>query len=137
MPPDPILIEGYASVFGREDLGGDIVRAGAFAASLARGGVACLIGHRETARAGRWVHLREDGRGLFVRGLIEAAPAIRLIEEGVRGLSIGFFPKAWMPRREGGRLLTGIDLVEISIVRTPMQTAARFEVAGPAMARAA
>ncbi|RYG28894.1 MAG: HK97 family phage prohead protease, partial [Burkholderiales bacterium] len=31
-----LVIEGYASLFGVEDLAGDVVRAGAFARSLAR-----------------------------------------------------------------------------------------------------
>ncbi|MEM8921001.1 MAG: HK97 family phage prohead protease, partial [Pseudomonadota bacterium] len=41
------LIEGYASVFGETDLAGDVVRAGAFAASLARlSGAPMLFQHR-------------------------------------------------------------------------------------------
>ena len=56
MRREPVLIEGYASVFGRADLSGDVVRAGAFAKSLGRRlDVPLLVGHRESVRAGRWV----------------------------------------------------------------------------------
>ena len=63
-----LLIEGYASLFGVEDLSGDVVRAGAFARSLARGdGVPMLLQHRGGQVAGVWTRIREDGRGLFLR----------------------------------------------------------------------
>ncbi len=138
MRREPVLIEGYASVFGRPDLSGDVVRAGAFAKSLARRpGVPLLVGHRESDVAGRWVHLREDGYGLFVRGLIERMAGISLVERGARGLSIGFFPKVWSPRVTGGRELIEVDLVEISLVSEPMQRSALFQVMGAGALRAA
>ena len=66
-----LVIEGYASLFGVEDLAGDVVRAGAFARSLARGtSVGMLLSHVGGRTAGRWTAMREDGRGLFVRGLV-------------------------------------------------------------------
>lgn len=138
MRPEPVLIEGYASVFGKADLSGDVVRAGAFARSLARRPeVPLLIGHREGARAGRWVRAVEDGYGLFVRGLIEEAAGIGLVRSGVRGLSIGFFPRVWTPRAAGGRDLIEVDLAEISLVSEPMQRSALFQVMGAGAVRAA
>jgi uncharacterized protein len=138
MRPEPVLIEGYASVFGKPDLSGDVVRAGAFARSLARRPeVPLLLGHRETARAGRWVRAAEDGYGLFVRGLIEGEAGIGLVRAGARGLSIGFFPRVWSPRTAGGRDLIEVDLVEISLVSEPMQRAALFQVMGAGAVRAA
>lgn len=138
MHPEPVLIEGYASVFGKPDLSGDVVRAGAFARSLARRPeVPLLISHRETAKAGRWVRAVEDGYGLFVRGLIEGAAGIDLVRGGARGLSIGFFPRVWSPRVTGGRDLIEVDLVEISLVSEPMQRAALFQVMGAGALRAA
>ena len=77
------MIEGYASVFGIEDRIGDIVRAGAFAQSLQSGPVPMLLQHRAGAIAGRWVRLIEDGRGLFVRGLVAAPNAQALIQTGI------------------------------------------------------
>ena len=63
----PVVIEGYASLFGVEDLAGDVVRAGAFARSLLRGApVGMLLSHAGGRTAGRWSVIREDGRGVVV-----------------------------------------------------------------------
>lgn len=125
----PRLIEGYAALFGIEDQSGDIVRAGAFSRSLAReGATPMLLQHRSGAIAGRWVKMREDGRGLYVRGLVESDAALALAVSGLDGLSIGFRPVMWHRRAGGGRELTDIELVEVSLVSEPMQSAARFSV---------
>lgn len=136
--PEPILIEGYASLFGLADGTGDVVRAGAFSRSLrGRPCLPMLLQHRQGAIAGRWTRMIEDGRGLFVRGLIETEGALRLAEGGLNGLSIGFIPRLWKPRAEGGRELIDLDLVEVSLVAEPMQRCARFRVAGFAKKQAA
>ncbi|MEL6857561.1 MAG: HK97 family phage prohead protease [Pseudomonadota bacterium] len=123
-----LLIEGYASRFGEADKSGDIIRPGAFAESLKRGGIPMLLQHVNGARVGRWVRMVEDGRGLFVRGLIESESAKKLAHAGIDGLSIGFRPRVWTPRREPGRLLVKVDLVEVSLVTEPMLPSARFEM---------
>lgn len=128
----PVLIEGYAALFGVADLSGDVVRAGTFARSLRAGGVPMLLQHRTGAIAGRWTRLVEDGRGLFVRGLIERPGAMTLVAAGLDGLSIGFRARLWKPRVEDGRDLIDLDLVEISLVAEPMQPGARFSVVGAA-----
>ncbi|MEM9572106.1 MAG: HK97 family phage prohead protease [Pseudomonadota bacterium] len=125
--PNP-LIEGYASLFGVTDQAGDQVRAGAFAEALLRAPVPMLLQHTPGAIAGRWTRLIEDGRGLYVRGLVETPSAQQLIQDGLNGLSIGFRPQVWMPRAEGGRTLIKLDLVEISLVAEPMLAGARFQV---------
>ncbi len=139
-----VLIEGYASLFGVEDLAGDVVRAGAFTRSLARGAdVAMLLQHRGGAPAGRWIAMREDGRGLYVRGLVDpawraGAAVLRLIdEEGLSGLSIGFVARDWSPRVSsgrvgGGRDLRELELREVSLVMSPMAPGARFTICGAA-----
>ena len=133
----PLLIEGYASLFGVPDASGDVVRAGAFARSLQRGTqLPMLLQHRPGAMAGRWVRMIEDGRGLYVRGLVEGVAARSLVAQGLSGLSIGFRARLWKPRPEGGRDLIDIDLVEISLVAAPMQPLALFTQIGGA-ARAA
>ena len=138
MRAEPVLIEGYASLFGVADDGGDIVRAGAFARSLKRaGGVAMLMQHRDGARAGRWTRMIEDGRGLYVRGLVEAPGALALVARGMDGLSIGFRPSMWRLRTGGGRELIEVDLVEVSLVQAPMLTGARFSVQGRSLVQAA
>lgn len=126
--PASMLIEGYASVFGVADRMGDVVRAGAFAQSLQANAVPMLLQHQTGAIAGRWVRLIEDGRGLFVRGVVESAAAQALARTGLSGLSIGFRSQVWTLRPEGGRLLRKLDLVEISLVSQPMLDVARFEI---------
>ena len=62
---------GYASLFGRVDLGKDVVERGAFANTLkTRGpaGIRMLFQHDPMEPIGAWSELREDERGLFVRG---------------------------------------------------------------------
>lgn len=134
---ETLVIEGYASLFGVEDLAGDVVRAGAFARTLRRRGeVRMLLSHAGGKLAGRWTTLREDGRGLFMRGLVTDATsagraALKLIgDETMDGLSIGFLARDWSPRVRRGRDLKEIELREISLVTSPMLPGARFAAAG-------
>jgi Escherichia/Staphylococcus phage prohead protease len=129
-----MTLEGYAALFGVTDQMGDVVRAGAFRASLARrvGALPMLLEHEPRLLAGAWSDLREDGRGLFLRGAIDdaqpgAARARRLIARGVDGLSIGFIPVA-ARKSVGGRVLEEIELLEVSIVTHPMQPQARLSL---------
>ncbi len=113
---------GYAAVFGRVDRGGDVVRSGAFARSLS-GPVPLLWEHRGGA-IGRIEYLKEDGRGLRVIGRLSDPRAARLVASGaVRGLSFGY--RVRDARGSGPRELTGLELVEVSLVSFPMQPLAR------------
>lgn len=69
------VIAGYASLFGQRDQGGDVVQAGAYGASLAALGAAgrrvkMLWQHDPAQPIGVWDEVREDGRGLWVKGRI-------------------------------------------------------------------
>lgn len=129
-----LAIEGYASLWGVADLNRDVVAKGAFSASLARagtGGVRMLHQHEGRSVVGVWETMVEDDRGLFVRGRImdwsaEARFAGALAKAGaIDGLSIGF--KAMRARREGAlRVLSEVDLWEVSLVTFPMLPGARF-----------
>ena len=139
-----MLIEGYAALFGVPDDSGDVVRAGAFAKSLQpKSGAgpprypSMLLQHRSGAIAGRWTRMVEDGRGLYVRGLVDAASARHLAARQMDGLSIGFRPRLWRPRGRRGRDLIDIDLVEVSLVAEPMQPLARFTILSSDQMRAA
>ena len=132
-----LVIEGYASLFGVEDMAGDVVRAGAFARTLMRGGdVGMLLSHVGGRTAGRWTTLREDGRGLFVRGLVTdetaagRAALAMIAGRCLDGLSIGFIARDWSPRVMRGRELRQIELREISLVAAPMLPGARFVAPG-------
>jgi HK97 family phage prohead protease len=125
--------EGYAGLFDRKDMSGDIIERGAFAASLRKrgaAGVRMLFQHDAAEPIGRWEELREDRRGLFVRGRLNldvarAREVLSLMREGaLDGLSIGF--RTIRSRKgRGVRHLLEIDLWEISIVTFPMQPGAR------------
>jgi len=129
-----LLIQGYASLWGVADLNGDVVQAGAFADSLARTGVEgvrMLHGHDARSVVGVWDEIVENDRGLFVRGRIEhwsaeARLAAALSRAGaLDGLSIGY--RTARARREGRlRVLSGVELWEVSLVTFPMLAGARF-----------
>jgi HK97 family phage prohead protease len=127
---------GYAAVFDRPDRGGDIVRPGAFARSLKRGGRVPLLWQHEPGRPiGRVEYLKEDRRGLRVIARLSGGGAGReaaaLLREGaVRGLSFGYRVReargpSTGPGQAGLRELTDVELIEVSLVTLPMQPKAR------------
>ena len=128
---------GYASLFGRVDLGRDVVERGAFAKSLrTRGaaGVRMLFQHDPREPIGAWTELREDARGLFVRGRLtegvsRSKEVLNLIRGGaLDGLSIGFRAiRAKSDGASGVRRILEADLWEISVVTFPMMPDARVE----------
>lgn len=130
-----MIVEGYAALFGVADQMGDVVRAGAFAASLERRAepLPMLLEHEPRLRAGHWDVVREDGRGLFVRGAIRndmagGARAKRMLARGADGLSIGFVALGAY-RNAVARVIEEIELLEVSIVTHPMQSQARLTFA--------
>lgn len=128
---------GYASLFGRVDLGRDLVERGAFSAALARrgpAGIRMLFQHDPREPIGTWSALREDARGLHVRGRLATGVArAREVLELMRGraldgLSIGFRTvRATTDRKTGVRRILEADLWEISVVTFPMLPDARVE----------
>lgn len=131
-----LQIEGYASLWWAQDLGDDVVARGAFADSLIRrpaGEVAMLWRHQGGEPAGVWDEVKEDARGLFVRGRVTAEGPAALVRSGrAEGLSIGF--RTRRARRDGRlRVLSAVELVEVSLVPAPMLPGARLRTisAGP------
>ncbi|MBN8527702.1 MAG: HK97 family phage prohead protease [Caulobacterales bacterium] len=131
-----VTITGYASLWGQADLNGDVTARGAFAQSLKRTGAAAvrmLHQHESRAPVGVWDEMAEDERGLFVRGrILDWSPEARMAQVLARagamdGLSIGF--RAIKARRDGRlRVLSAVDLWEVSLVTFPMLPGARFRV---------
>ena len=133
---DGHLIEGYASLFGARDAGGDVVQQGAYSASLAALAAAgrrvkMLWQHDPAEPIGTWDDVREDDRGLHVRGRLltgvaRAREAAALLEAGaIDGLSIGYRTRRATKDERGGRLLTELELWEVSLVTFPMLPEAR------------
>ncbi|AMS28773.1 MAG TPA: HK97 family phage prohead protease [Hyphomonadaceae bacterium] len=137
---EPLIIAGYASLFGLPDLAGDVVERGAFQTSLRRlpaASIRMLYQHDPDRPIGRWIEAFEDQAGLWIKGLVEpnhpeTQKIAALIQAGLAdGLSIGFRTLEATPRPAGGRILKTIDLREVSIVTFPMLPRARFRVRGP------
>jgi hypothetical protein len=135
------VIEGYASLFGLADQGGDVVLRGAYRASLerlkARGGTVKMLWQHDPAQPiGIWDEIHEDERGLYVKGRLlpdvaRAREAAALIEAGaIDGLSIGYRTIAAEKDAKGQRLLAELELWEVSLVTFPMLREARVAAKG-------
>ncbi|MEM1360140.1 MAG: HK97 family phage prohead protease [Pseudomonadota bacterium] len=134
---DGAVIEGFASLFGTPDQGGDIVVKGAYAKSLEtlteKGRAVKLLWQHDPAQPiGVWDEVREEDRGLYVKGRLltdvaRAREAACLIEAGaLDGLSIGYRTVKSQRDESGRRLLTELDLWEVSVVTFPMLPEARI-----------
>jgi HK97 family phage prohead protease len=122
------VFEGYASVFGVVDQGMDVVERGAFTKSLGSGRkVKLLWQHNMADPIGVWDEIREDERGLFVKGRIlkdvqQGAEAMALMRAGaIDSMSIGYRTVEASFEGDGNvRKLYELDLFEISLVTFPM-----------------
>ena len=114
---------------------GGLVWAGGAAARIATLEQRVLHQHESQAVVGVWDEIVEDEHGLRVRGRIcdwsaEARYAQALTRAGaLDGLSIGF--RAAKARRDGRlRVLSAVELWEVSLVTFPMLPGARFRPVG-------
>lgn len=131
------IFTGYASVFGVVDLDNDVVEPGAFAESLKSGtasnGVLIFAQHDDgRLPLGRSLELREDKKGLYIKGQISETGLGRdyrqLIRDGVLDqMSIGYIAQDYDVDEKGVRHLHQVDLLEISIVNYPANTEARIQ----------
>lgn len=131
--------EGYGSVFGVKDSYSEIVAAGAFTDSLAehrsKGTFPALLWQHDPSQPiGVYTEMREDAKGLFVKGqlLLDVAKgkeAHALLKAGaLNGLSIGFMPvKSSYDEENHERTLTEVDLWEVSLVTFPANDKSRVE----------
>jgi HK97 family phage prohead protease len=138
------VISGYASVFvgqpgGGPDSYGDVIARGAYAATLAEhkaaGTVPAMLWSHDSAKpVGRWLELKEDERGLFARGQLNLQTQAgreafeHLKARDIGGLSIGFriTEGGFKFQPDGSRLLTAVQLFEVSVVAMPAARAARI-----------
>ena len=136
-----VEISGYASLFGAADQGGDVVQMGAYARSLAEVAasgrrIKMLWQHDPAQPIGVWDKVHEDARGLWVKGRILNAvargrEAAALIGAGAMdGLSIGYRTVQATKDGKGRRLLSELELWEVSLVTFPMLPSARVAAKG-------
>jgi uncharacterized protein len=140
---DGCHVQGYASLFGVRDQGGDVVQKGAYGASLkamATTGrrVKMLWQHDPAQPIGVWDEVREDATGLWVKGRIlvdveRGREAAALLAAGaIDGLSIGYRTLRAERDGKGQRLLAELELWEVSLVTFPMLPEARVAAKGDA-----
>lgn len=117
---------GYASVFNRVDNQKDIIASGSFADSLKRRKVALLWQHNTKDPIGKILRLTENSFGLLTMAqlnleLHKAREIYSLIKKGIiNSLSIGYrVVTSRRDKRSGIRIITKIDLWEISLVTFP------------------
>jgi len=131
-PDEDGVFEGYASVFDVVDQGMDIVAKGAFTKSLGSGRKVKMLWQHDVRKViGVWDELREDERGLYVKGRLLkdvglGREAMALMRAGaIDSMSIGYRSIEAVPEA-GGRVrkLMEVDLFEVSLVTFPMNEAA-------------
>tara|TARA_R110002050_G_scaffold11068_2_gene37678 strand:+ start:2870 stop:3382 length:513 start_codon:yes stop_codon:yes gene_type:complete len=134
---DEGTFSGYASVYDEIDNQNDRVAEGAFQKALHAAEnegkfPKMLWQHDPTQPIGRWTEIKEDQKGLFVKGQIfldiqKGFEAFKLVKEGViDGLSIGFIVKE-TSRQKTHRMILAVDLLEISLVTFPANAKATIQ----------
>ena len=128
-------LEGYGSVFGNVDLGGDVVLPGAFARSLAahkaQGTAPKMLWNHRTSDLpiGKWDEFKEDDLGLYMRGTLadtQMGNDVRTLAKmkAIDSMSIGYQIVDGEFSRDGTFLLKEVELWEVSPVNFPMNPAA-------------
>jgi len=138
---------GYGAVFGNVDSHGDVIAPGAFLKSLAEHRAsktmpALLAQHGDwTGRGdgmmpvGVWTSMHEDEHGLKVEGCLSDTDRGReaytlLKDRALTGLSIGYVTHDFKRPDQAGdtkRILTELELVEVSLVTFPSNPLARVD----------
>lgn len=131
-------IEGKAWEFAKPDRVGDMIEPAAFKGAALP--IPMLFGHDHNDPVGVWEGLSEARGALHVKGrlLVEDVARARevraLVRSGaVRGLSIGFVTKKAAARAGGGRTISNLELLEVSLVTLPMHPGARVTSAKSAV----
>lgn len=128
--------EGHGSIFGNKDWGGDVVLPGAFKRTLAEhkseGTLPSMFWMHDAGRVpGKWTEMREDGKGLYVRGVLAETDLGNEIHtllkmDAVSGMSIGYLTREADYEQDGTRLIKDVDLLEVSVVSLPMNPKAQI-----------
>lgn len=135
----PGAFSGYASLFDEIDSQNDRIVRGAFKRSLhalatKKSNPKMLWQHQEEQVIGSWLEVKEDQKGLFVSGQLalevqKAKEAYELLRtKAIDGLSIGFIVRKSIKGTKPGavRLITDLDLLEVSLVTFPANHQARI-----------
>lgn len=125
----------YGSTFGNKDHGGDIVVKGAFAKSLEEipvDSVYMFYNHDTKEIIGEWIDIKEDDKGLLVKGRLFINQIQRaketyflMLKKKINKFSIGYstIKKSF---KNGARMLHELKLIEVSPVTFPMNDSAEL-----------
>jgi HK97 family phage prohead protease len=134
------LFEGYASTFGNIDSVGDTIMKGAYTETInpenRQAPIAMLANHSASFAIGKWLEMAEDDTGLYVHGELTPGHSVAnniyasMKHGAINGLSIGFrVPVGGAEEIEGGgRRISKVNLVEISVVTFPADASANISV---------
>ncbi len=144
---------GYANVFDTVDSYSTKFAKGCFVQSLKEhadeGTMPKLLWqHRYDAPVGVWDEMREDDKGLYVRGRLadttlarDALELLRLQSEAngaraIDGLSVGFYPRAWERDEVDDDIITftRVELIETSLVTFQSNKPSRVDQVRQALA---
>jgi len=130
---DTGTFEGYASVYGVEDLDRDVIAPGAFTKSLGERRPVLLWQHNPAEPLGAYETVEEDGHGLRVRGrlamgTVKGREVHELLSMGaIGGLSVGFLTVAdSYDSTRRVRTIKEAQLFEVSLVSFPANPYARI-----------
>ncbi len=132
------VISGYASVYGCIDCSNDIIVKGAFKEASPHK-VRFLWQHNKEKPIGIIRSLKEDDYGLQVEAAVNleiasGREACSLIKQGaVNGLSVGFSIASYSYDDSGTRIISGCDLMEISVVTFPANKKAGIRKIGKSL----
>lgn len=122
-------ITGNAWPFNSPDSVGDIVTKGAI--NVAVSDLPILFSHDPSDLIGTWDEVKQTDEGLIVKGKLHmdrprARSVLAMVKGGlVSGLSIGFKTKA-STKQGRNRVISALDLFEVSIVRNPSHPRAQI-----------
>lgn len=139
-----LIIEGYAAVWDGDDRQGENFAPGAFARgikSFLDGQASLCYHHKHDKLLGRFLELREDGKGLGFKARVDGAirkhPELGTYYEQIkngslRGMSVGgFFKRALIG---GAQKIVDVDFTEISSTPVPVHPGTSLAVvAGKAL----
>jgi len=124
-------LTGIAWPFGEPDRVGDIIEKGAFANVELP--LPMLAFHNQAETVGLWERVEEKADGLHIEGrlLLDDVARAREIHaliknKAISGLSIGFCVEKAKARAGGGRIISNLQLVEISVVAVPAHPGAQI-----------
>ena len=125
-------VEGKAWDFSSPDRVGDVIEPAAFANAIGKS-LPMLFAHNQEQVVGTWDAVTVDADGLKVKGRLLVDDVARAREvrallraKSVTGLSVGFMTKKAAPRKGGGRTISDLDLVEVSLVAVPAHPGAQI-----------